>query len=94
MQIHASYAVIVGCITTLLAPEPVEALVPVALFDVPALGAPLAGVGGIHFDHLAAGAGRLVFELLAQVVEGPADADIAVLSAYPLRGRADAGDAI
>lgn len=91
MQIHASNAVVVGCIAALLAPEQVEAFIPVALFDVSALGTSLAGVGRIHLDYFAAGPGCLILELLAQVVESPADTDIAVLGAYPLCGRADAG---
>lgn len=66
-----------------------EALVPVALFDMPALGAPLAGIGRVNLDYPAASPGRLVLELLAQVVEGPADTDIAVFGAHPFRGGAN-----
>lgn len=63
MQIHCSNAVIVGCIAAFLAAEQVEPLVPVALFNVPALGAPLAGIGGIHLDYFVAGPGSLVTPL-------------------------------
>lgn len=65
-----------------------EALVPVALFDVPALGTPLTGIARVYLDHLAAGPGCLILELLAQIVESLTDSDIVVLGAHSLGGGA------
>ena len=90
MQIHASNAVIVRRVAALFAPEQVETLVPVALFGVPADWASLTGVSGVYLDHHVTSPGCLVLELLAQIIESPADSHIALLGAYTLSDRPDA----